>query len=99
MEKNLLFFLFLVIAYAVKEFVINVKNRLITVINAVLKISAENRHHPSICEVLQTQLSGQCQYVIHVRRILNCDHQCHIQRQKNDQHNSYDKKNRYILQL
>ena len=37
MEKNLLFFLFLVIAYAAKEFVINVKNRLITVINAVLK--------------------------------------------------------------
>ena len=37
MEKNLLFFLFLVIAYAAKEFVINVKNRLITVINVVLK--------------------------------------------------------------
>ena len=54
----MLFFLFLVIAYAAKEFVINVKNRLITVINVVLKISAEIGHHPSICEVLQTQLLG-----------------------------------------
>ena len=36
-EKNLLFFLFLVIAYAANEFVIRVKIRLITVIKAVLK--------------------------------------------------------------
>ena len=37
MEKNLLFFRFLVMAYAAKEFVISVKNRFTTVINAVLK--------------------------------------------------------------
>ena len=59
MEKNLLFFLFLVIAYAAKEFVINVKNRLITVINAVLKkFLWKICHHPGIYEVLQMQLSG-----------------------------------------
>ena len=62
---------------------------------SVKKFPGEIGHHPGIYEVLQTQLSGQCQYVIHIRWILDGDHQCHIQRQKNDQHNSYDKKNRY----